>query len=66
MRDHFNVVVKSAEDLVVTMNEHDGAQGEAHEEKREGLQAIEKAHVNSSGGKRIAYRRWRVDGRDYG
>jgi len=39
------VVVKSAENLVVPMDEHDRAQGEAHHQKREGLQAIEVAHV---------------------
>jgi hypothetical protein len=57
MSDHFYVSVKSAEDLVVTVDQHDGAQGEAHDEEREGLQAVEKAHVIPPAERRIAYRR---------
>jgi hypothetical protein len=30
---------------VVSVVEHDSAQGEAHDEQREGLQAVEVAHV---------------------
>ncbi len=40
-----SMVVKSAEDLVVSVVEHDGAQGEAHDEECEGLQAVEVAQV---------------------
>ena len=45
MGDHFHVVVKSAENLVVAVDQHDGAEGKAHNEERERLQTIEKAHV---------------------
>jgi hypothetical protein len=34
-------MVKASEDLVISMAKHDGTQGEAHDEKREGLQTIE-------------------------
>lgn len=40
-----SMVVKSAENLVVSVVEHDGAQGEAHDEECEGLQAVEVAQV---------------------
>jgi hypothetical protein len=46
--DELNVVGKSAEDLVVTVCGHDGAQGEPHNEKSEGLQAIKVTQVISS------------------
>jgi hypothetical protein len=39
--DELHVMVKASEDLVISMAKHDGAQGEAHDEKREGLQTIE-------------------------
>jgi len=39
------VVVESAENFVVSVEEHDEAQGEAHDEEGEGLQAVEVAHV---------------------
>jgi len=41
--DELGMVVKSAENLLVPVVEHDSAQGKAHEEKSEGLQAIEVA-----------------------
>jgi hypothetical protein len=41
--DKLDMVVKSAENLLVSVANHDGAQGQAHDEKREGLQTIEKA-----------------------
>lgn len=40
-----NMLVKAAEDLVITVADHDGAKGKTHDEKREWLQAIEVAHV---------------------
>src|SRR5580700_5624651 len=43
--DKLSVVVESAENFVVSVDEHDGAQGEAHDEECEKLQAIEVAHV---------------------
>jgi hypothetical protein len=43
--NELNMVVKAAENFVVPVNRHDGAQGEAHDEKREGLQTIEKAQA---------------------
>jgi hypothetical protein len=45
MGDHINVVVESAENLVVSVDKHDGAESETHDEEREGLQAIEVAQV---------------------
>src|SRR5580700_5217321 len=42
--DQVSVVMKSAENLVITVGEHNRAQGEAHHQKREGLQAIKVAH----------------------
>jgi hypothetical protein len=43
--DELGVVVKSTEDFVVSVDEHDRAQGEAHNKECEGLQAIEVAHL---------------------
>src|SRR5216684_3515707 len=43
--DKLSMVVKSAENLVVAVVEHDGAQGEAHDKECEGLQAVEVAQV---------------------
>ncbi len=43
--DKLSMVVKSAENLVVSVVEHDGAQGEAHDKECEGLQAVEVAQV---------------------
>jgi hypothetical protein len=43
--DKLSVVVESAENFVVSMDEHDGAQGEAHDEECEGLQSVEVAQV---------------------
>jgi hypothetical protein len=39
------MVMKSAENLLISMANHDGAEGETHDEEREGLQAIEVAQV---------------------
>src|SRR5258707_3978639 len=44
--------MKAAENLVITVVEKDDAHGEAHNKKREGLQAIQVAQIHSSGGKR--------------
>ena len=38
-----SVVVKAAENLLISVADHDSAKGEAHNEKREGLQSIEVA-----------------------
>jgi hypothetical protein len=38
---------------VVSVDEHDGAQGEAHDEEGEGLQAVEVAHVVPPAKRRI-------------
>ncbi len=43
--DELGVVVKSAENLVVSVDDHDSAKGEAHNEERERLQAIEVAQL---------------------
>jgi hypothetical protein len=60
--DKLSMVVKSAEDLVVSVDEHDGAEGEAHDEKREGLQTVEVAHVVPPAEMKIAYSRLAIDG----
>lgn len=41
--DELNMVVKSAEDFMVTVVDEDGAESKAHDEEREGLKAIEVA-----------------------
>jgi hypothetical protein len=38
-----SVVMKAAENLLISVAYHDSAKGEAHDEKREGLQAIKVA-----------------------
>jgi hypothetical protein len=53
--DQVRVVVKATENLVVTVDEHDGTQGETHEKEREGLQAIEVAHVIPPAERKIDY-----------
>ncbi len=47
--DELNVVMKSAENFVISVAGHDGAEGQTHYQKGEGLQAIEVAQVSSSG-----------------
>ena len=44
--DELNMVVKSAEDLVVSVIDKHGAESEPHNEERERLQAIEVAQVS--------------------
>lgn len=46
--DELNVVVKSAENFMVSMSGHNGAQSETHNEESERLQAIEVTQVISS------------------
>ena len=41
--DKLNVVMKPAKNLVISVSHHHRAEGEAHDEKCEGLQAIEVA-----------------------
>ena len=41
--DELNVMVKSAKNFVVSVAHHDSAEGQAHNEQRNGLQAIEVA-----------------------
>ena len=41
--DEVSMLLKSTENLVVSVSDHDGAKGETHEKKCEGLQAIEVA-----------------------
>jgi len=53
--DELSVVVKSAEDLEITVAKHDGAQGEAHDEESEGLQAIKIAQAVPPAGRKIDY-----------
>ena len=47
--DELYVVVKSAEDFLISVADHDGAQGETHDEQCQRLQTIEVAQVVSSG-----------------
>ncbi len=39
--DHLRMMVQASKNLVVAVDDHDGAQGQAHEEKSKRLQAIE-------------------------
>jgi hypothetical protein len=50
-----SMVLKSAENFVVSVAEHNSAESEAHGEKREGLQPIEVAHAVPPGERRIDY-----------
>jgi len=43
--DKVSVLLKSAENLVISVSDHDGAKGETHDEKCEGLQTIEVAQA---------------------
>jgi hypothetical protein len=56
------MVVESAEDFVISVADHDGAEGEAHDEEREGLQAVEVAQTRSSGERNIDYSRGTEEG----
>jgi hypothetical protein len=42
--DELSMVLETAENLVLSVVEHDGTQGEAHDEECKGLQAVEMAH----------------------
>ena len=62
-----NVVVKAAENFVVSVVEDDGAKDEAHDEEREGLKAIEVAQVVPPGEKeKIDYSSARTEGSNLG
>ena len=41
--DPLRVVLQTSEHIVIAMHNHDGADGQAHDEKGKGLQAIEVA-----------------------
>jgi hypothetical protein len=60
--DEVSVVVKPAEDLVVSVADDDGAKGEAHDEEGEGLQAIEVAQVVPPAERKIDYSSGTVEG----
>ena len=47
--DEINVVVQPAEDIVISVHDHDCANCQAHDEQAEGLQAVEVAQGFSSG-----------------
>jgi hypothetical protein len=47
--DQLNVVVQSAENLVIAKVDHDRAESQAHDEKSERLQTIQKTQTSSSG-----------------
>jgi len=44
-RDQLNVVVKSSENLLISVTDHDSAQSKAHDKERKRLQTIEVAQV---------------------
>ncbi len=48
--DELNVMVKAAENFVISVADHDGADGETHDEKCQRLQTIEVAHGSASEG----------------
>ena len=60
--DELNVVMKSAENLLISMAGHDGAEGQTHHQECEGLKTIEVAQVSSSREEPIDYRRRVVEG----
>lgn len=45
--DELNMVVESTENFMVSVSDHDGAQGKAHDKESQGLQAIKVAQVAS-------------------
>jgi hypothetical protein len=49
--DELNMVVEAAENFVVSVIGHDSAKSQTHDEKREGLQTIEKAQAIPPGEK---------------
>jgi hypothetical protein len=60
--DEVGVVVESSENLVGAVDNHDGTESETHDKEREGLQAIEVAHVVPPGGKKVDYSSSRFNG----
>jgi len=44
--DELNVMVESSENLLISVTDHDGAKGQAHDEERERLQTIKVAQVS--------------------
>jgi hypothetical protein len=62
--DELNMVLQSSENFVVSVAEHDGTEGEAQDEKRERLQAVEVAH-GILRRKTIDYSSRRAKGRTY-
>lgn len=53
--DELSVVLKSAENFVIAVAEDDCAEGEAQDEEREGLQAVEIAQGVPPGERKIDY-----------
>lgn len=53
--DELRVMLQSTENFVVSVADHDGAEGEAHDEKRKRLQAIEVTHRVPPAERRIDY-----------
>ena len=54
--DHVSEVLQATENLVISVNSHDGAQGEAHYEKCERLKTIEVTQTDPpSGRNRLAH-----------
>ncbi len=43
--DEMNVLLQAVENFMITVADHDGAEGETHDQKREGLQSIEVAQM---------------------
>jgi hypothetical protein len=64
--DELNVMVKSAENLVISVANHDGAQSETHDEQSERLQAIKVAQVSSGGKRNIDYSSEVTEGSGFG
>jgi hypothetical protein len=57
--NELSVVLKAAENFVVSVTNHDSAQSEAHHQQRERLQTIEVAHVIPPGKDKTDYsRQW--------
>lgn len=59
-----SMLLKSAEDLVISVSDHDGAKRKAHEKKCEGLQSIEVAQAMPPEKENIDYSRHVSEGND--
>lgn len=62
--DEVSMLLKSAENLVISVSDHDGAKRKAHDKKCEGLQSIEVAQAMPPEKENIDYSRQVSEGND--